>query len=651
MDFTVARWQHHPEKSDAFSTGKDESDKGYGTNSLLEQWKDSYLNNDDYDPYDDDMYENHDLSKHLQSICDDLDITVHVDNQIWRIHFIEYGVSNVLNQYSVSVQQTNTAYSNSLNMGAYPTDCLSSISGQEVLKLLMDWLQSKHNLIILEEKSRRAAARGFYQRNNANPSYQERRQSMEESLSKFMNESVKRHEEKSNLIKEIRAFTDTAIRNQGASIKALEIQIRQMSKVLQERGFCSLPSLTETNPIDHVNSISTTVKADTTLICRIGSTPIRRLGELAHAKLTVELADRTVKHPKGIAETVLVRICKFVFPIDFIILDMPEDVNVPLILERPFLSITYIKVDVFKRKITLRTHYMEIIFNDLNEPLELKRNQVDDLKPTIEKGKVVNKPMIDILKARSDFIVGLDDYPSECDFDRRIHIDCAYNLKFSCMIGFEYDKIEFTRGNELENFVNAPLFIGNFYVITDFTVVENMDPYHDEGMGDVIVREPFCKASCVKAKRFDGIITIRDGDDSVTYQIMRVNSRFKHLTNEKCKKIPSLLKEAEEKSNLKTSLKRKVLLGRQPRFGIRRIHAHDTAYLENLTRIDSNYRVLKETVLTPQYAVSNKEDMAYPCMHFTRYHKEFKINMLYPEDLNTSSLEEMPPKAKNYMSP
>ncbi|GJU68848.1 hypothetical protein Tco_1255107 [Tanacetum coccineum] len=35
-----------------------------------------YLGNDDYDPYDDDMYENHDLSEHLQSICDDLDITV-----------------------------------------------------------------------------------------------------------------------------------------------------------------------------------------------------------------------------------------------------------------------------------------------------------------------------------------------------------------------------------------------------------------------------------------------------------------------------------------------------------------------------------------------------------------------------------------------
>ncbi|GJV71501.1 hypothetical protein Tco_1491496 [Tanacetum coccineum] len=62
-----------------------------------------------------------------------------------------------------------------------------------------------------------------------------------------MAESAKRHEENSNIIKEIQASTDAAIRNQAASIKTLEIQIGQMSKVLQERGFGSLPSSIETN--------------------------------------------------------------------------------------------------------------------------------------------------------------------------------------------------------------------------------------------------------------------------------------------------------------------------------------------------------------------------------------------------------------------
>ncbi|GKC63152.1 hypothetical protein Tco_1095750 [Tanacetum coccineum] len=84
-----------------------------------------------------------------------------------------------------------------------------------------------------------------------------------------MAESAKRHEENLNIIKEIRASTDAAIRNHGASIKTLEIQIEQMSNVLQERGFGSLPSSTKTNPHDQVKSIST---------AKDGFSEIRRIG-------------------------------------------------------------------------------------------------------------------------------------------------------------------------------------------------------------------------------------------------------------------------------------------------------------------------------------------------------------------------------------
>ncbi|GJV75613.1 ribonuclease H-like domain-containing protein [Tanacetum coccineum] len=48
-----------------------------GTQSLLEQWKESYENDDyEYDPYDDDMYEGQDIPDKLQAICDNLDIKV-----------------------------------------------------------------------------------------------------------------------------------------------------------------------------------------------------------------------------------------------------------------------------------------------------------------------------------------------------------------------------------------------------------------------------------------------------------------------------------------------------------------------------------------------------------------------------------------------
>ncbi|GJR08546.1 retrotransposon protein [Tanacetum coccineum] len=123
----------------------------------------------------------------------------------------------------------------------------------------------------------RAAGPGFYQRNNGNSLYPARRETMEESLAKFTTELAKRHEENSNIIKEIRASADAAIQNQRASIKTLELQIGQMSKVLQERGFGSLPGSTETNLRDQVKSISTTT-ADLSEIRRMEHGPYAILG-------------------------------------------------------------------------------------------------------------------------------------------------------------------------------------------------------------------------------------------------------------------------------------------------------------------------------------------------------------------------------------
>jgi hypothetical protein len=62
------------------------------------------------------------------------------------------------------------------------------------------------------------------------------------------------------------------------------------------------------------------------------------LGELTPTRMSIQLADRSVKYPRGVVENMLVRIDKFVFPVDFVILDMEEDDRVPLILGRLFLK-------------------------------------------------------------------------------------------------------------------------------------------------------------------------------------------------------------------------------------------------------------------------------------------------------------------------
>ncbi|GJS04727.1 hypothetical protein Tco_0321235 [Tanacetum coccineum] len=95
------------------------------------------------------------------------------------------------------------------------------------------------------------------------------------------------------------------------------------------------------------------------------------LGILSHTELNIEVADRTIKQPRGIAENVLVRIGKFIFPIDFIILDIPEDDDVPLILGRPFLSTANSKIEVFKRKITLRVDEEKLVFKSVKPAISI----------------------------------------------------------------------------------------------------------------------------------------------------------------------------------------------------------------------------------------------------------------------------------------
>ena len=63
------------------------------------------------------------------------------------------------------------------------------------------------------------------------------------------------------------------------------------------------------------------------------------LGEPKPTTVSLQLVDRSIKYPLGVIEDVLVKFDKFYFPADFIVLDMVEDHNVPLILGQPFLAI------------------------------------------------------------------------------------------------------------------------------------------------------------------------------------------------------------------------------------------------------------------------------------------------------------------------
>ncbi|GJR54960.1 hypothetical protein Tco_1405481 [Tanacetum coccineum] len=103
------------------------------------------------------------------------------------------------------------------------------------------------------------------------------------------------------------------------------------------------------------------------------------------------------------------------------------------------------------------------------------------------------------------------------------------------------NKMMYKRDNVVGALMKVPIFVGTFSVMSDFAVLEDMDTYRDERMGDIIFGEPFLREVGIKTKRFEGIIILYNGDE-VTYQMMRSHSRFKHHINEQCNKILPLLK-------------------------------------------------------------------------------------------------------------
>nr|GEZ31115.1 reverse transcriptase domain-containing protein [Tanacetum cinerariifolium] len=109
-----------------------------------------------------------------------------------------------------------------------------------------------------------------------------------------------------------------------------------------------------------------------------------KLPTLNDTKMILELADRTISKPTGVAENVFVKVGKFYFPTDFVVLDFIIDSRVPLILGRLFLSTAHAIINVHEREIIIRQDQQSLTI------------QCGDI-PSIKKIKQVNK--IDFINA------------------------------------------------------------------------------------------------------------------------------------------------------------------------------------------------------------------------------------------------------------
>ena len=128
------------------------------------------------------------------------------------------------------------------------------------------------------------------------------------------------------------------------------------------------------------------------------------LGELKPTNITLSLADRSMKIPKGIVEDVLVKIDKFYYPVDFVVLDTEPIANepnhVPIILGRPFLATTNAIINLRNgvKQLTFGNMTLEqniIHLNNKNKLLEDENQRTDEVGPI---GQHARKPSVQELQ-------------------------------------------------------------------------------------------------------------------------------------------------------------------------------------------------------------------------------------------------------------
>nr|GEZ72040.1 DNA-directed DNA polymerase [Tanacetum cinerariifolium] len=107
------------------------------------------------------------------------------------------------------------------------------------------------------------------------------------------------------------------------------------------------------------------------------------LSELTPTQMTLELADRSITHPKGVDEDVFFKVKKFHFPTDFMVIDFEANPRVPLILGRSFLRTGRALIDVYREEITLRVNDESITFN-LNQTMRYSSTYDDNFMNRVD---------------------------------------------------------------------------------------------------------------------------------------------------------------------------------------------------------------------------------------------------------------------------
>ncbi|GKA26433.1 reverse transcriptase domain-containing protein [Tanacetum coccineum] len=160
----------------------------------------------------------------------------------------------------------------------------------------------------------------------------------------------------STLLRNKEKLEEIAITTVNAECSA--IILNKVPKKLEDPGKflipCALQELDRTNAL--ANSRASINLLPHSIYKQLG------LGALKPTRMILELANRSVTHPMGIAEDVVVRGDGFTFLADFVVVSFKPDPRVPIILGRPFLRTAKGLIYLYEDKLTLRVESDELVF-------------------------------------------------------------------------------------------------------------------------------------------------------------------------------------------------------------------------------------------------------------------------------------------------
>ncbi|GKA42461.1 DNA-directed DNA polymerase [Tanacetum coccineum] len=112
--------------------------------------------------------------------------------------------------------------------------------------------------------------------------------------------------------------------------------------------------------------------------------------------MSIQLADRSIKCPIGVCENLLVMISKFIFLVDFVVLEMDKEELVPIILGRTFLTTARAVIDVHEGKLSLRVGSETVTFN-IRKSMKSKHSHDDYLYCADHTAKLVQEQWVDTI--------------------------------------------------------------------------------------------------------------------------------------------------------------------------------------------------------------------------------------------------------------